>query len=465
MSYRPRALFAFFMPYPFTGNEIGSGEVPLYVGVLPFVLFLVGVWQHWKTAWVRYWTGLAGLAFLYSLGAYSFLHAFSYAFVPYLWMAREASRFIYLSHFAIAILAGYGVKTLFSESNHLPESFQHFLRNLKCIIVLVAVLLGIPALYGKPDVGEWTYFSFLFLLVSYGFLRYTMRRQDQRLAQFLLVAIILSDWSPTTWMIVNKIQSQEVRQDEYSRLRNCRSLTDYLMSKPGLYRVKMEMPFPPSIGDCYGVQTTNGYTASMLADYGEFWKDVPQASDLLNVRYIVKDQPLPGRESIYKEGNWHVYENPSAFPRAWLVHQVVVEPFADKAKQELGDPNFDRFHKAIIRNSLGVELESVTTGLGEEIQWDHYQGDRFELRVKAKGRGLLVLSETFYPGWKATVNGQPAPIHKVDGLLRGVIVPRGDSRVVLRYAPLSVLIGAILTLTGFLGTLGFAMYASLRAKR
>ena len=75
-----------------------------------------------------------------------------------------------------------------------------------------------------------------------------------------------------------------------------------------------------------------------------------------------------------------------------------------------------------------------------------------ELAVHAGSRGLLMLSETFYPGWRATVNGQPARILEVDGVLRGILVDAGDSHVTLQYRPWSVLVGAILTASAFLGT-------------
>ena len=76
-----------------------------------------------------------------------------------------------------------------------------------------------------------------------------------------------------------------------------------------------------------------------------------------------------------------------------------------------------------------------------------------ELEVDAQSRGLLVLSENYYPGWRATIDGQSAPIYRVDSGLRGLVVPRGHSRVVLRYAPASVYWGGLLTSVAFLGTL------------
>jgi uncharacterized membrane protein YfhO len=79
------------------------------------------------------------------------------------------------------------------------------------------------------------------------------------------------------------------------------------------------------------------------------------------------------------------------------------------------------------------------------------KANRMALDVRAASRGLLVLSENYYPGWRAAVNGRPAEIYKVDGALRGVVVPPGSSRVTLDYAPASVYLGGVLTLATFLG--------------
>jgi len=58
---------------------------------------------------------------------------------------------------------------------------------------------------------------------------------------------------------------------------------------------------------------------------------------------------------------------------------------------------------------------------------------------------LLVLSETHYPGWQATVDSQSAPIFRADYVLRTVPVPAGEHTVELTFRPLTFIIGAIIT--------------------
>jgi uncharacterized membrane protein YfhO len=63
-----------------------------------------------------------------------------------------------------------------------------------------------------------------------------------------------------------------------------------------------------------------------------------------------------------------------------------------------------------------------------------------------------VMSEVFYPGWQAFVNGRETSIYRVNGFMRGVVVPDGQSVVRFEYRPASVRVGAALGLAALLGT-------------
>ena len=87
-----------------------------------------------------------------------------------------------------------------------------------------------------------------------------------------------------------------------------------------------------------------------------------------------------------------------------------------------------------------------------------------ELRARAERAGLLVLSDTYFPGWKAEVDGQETDVEPVDYALRGVPVGPGEHTVVMRYAPLSWTLGWVISALALLG-LVVVVAVGLRRRR
>ena len=75
-----------------------------------------------------------------------------------------------------------------------------------------------------------------------------------------------------------------------------------------------------------------------------------------------------------------------------------------------------------------------------------YEPERVVIRARSPGRGLLILSDNDYPGWKATVDGRAADVERVDYLFRGVALGPGAHTVEFRFEPLSWRIGWIVSL-------------------
>src|SRR5262245_32307835 len=109
-AFGPQSLFAFILGEV----DAGKSDMTTYFGVLPLILVIIGAWKYWRNPFVRYLTALAVLAWIYTWASSSFLHGLLYL-VPNLELAREADRFIYLTHFAMALLAGFGVQLLFVD--------------------------------------------------------------------------------------------------------------------------------------------------------------------------------------------------------------------------------------------------------------------------------------------------------------------------------------------------------------
>ncbi len=128
---------------------MGPGEVlSPYLGVFPLLLAVIGFWKCRDHLWVRYSAGLAAAAFVFSLGAASLLYGLIYALVPLLWMAREASRFLYMAHFGLVILAAYGAQTLFGGADA-ARSWTRLNRVLLSLAIAAALVLAIPLVFGE----------------------------------------------------------------------------------------------------------------------------------------------------------------------------------------------------------------------------------------------------------------------------------------------------------------------------
>ena len=432
------------------GDNTGSGESwNPYFGVFPLLLAVIGVWKHRHDPWVQYLTGLAIAAFFFTLGDFSFLHGVLYAVVPLLWMAREASRFMFLVDFALAILAAYGAETFFCGAAE-PASFQELSRIFKWVVIACAIALSVPAVFGRPEIHPWTSLSMLFIFASYGLFLYVASGHYGRPARFLAMALILSDLNAFDWSPQNKIHVAQNGTDQLERLLNCRGAAAFLKSQAGLARVQVVTDFPPNIGDAFGIQTINGTGVTLPINYRRFVDGASHATDMLNVRYFMKPAGSPEPGPAYQDAAWKVYENPNAYPRAWLVHDAIVEPDAGKLWNRLNE--VDPHRVAVLGVPIDAALAPASDSAREEVGFERYEANEMRLKVHPRGRALLVLSEVFYPGWQATVNDRPARIYEVDGALRGIVVDEGENRVRLRYAPGSIFAGALLTLLAFTGT-------------
>ena len=87
------------------------------------------------------------------------------------------------------------------------------------------------------------------------------------------------------------------------------------------------------------------------------------------------------------------------------------------------------------------------------------------IRAESDSGGFLVLADTFYPGWQATLDGTPVEILRANHAFRAVVFPPGEHTIVFRYAPLSFRIGETISLLSLIAvTMGLAVF-SLRRRR
>jgi len=107
-------------------------------------------------------------------------------------------------------------------------------------------------------------------------------------------------------------------------------------------------------------------------------------------------------------------------------------------------------------------LPCIPGGAPGSVQILEDNPGRIVLDVQAERPGWLLLSDTWYPGWKATVDGENRPVYRADYLFRGVALDAGQQRVVFEYRPVSFTMGLLLGLAALAATICFLVVVRSR---
>lgn len=223
-----------------------------------------------------------------------------------------------------------------------------------------------------------------------------------------------------------------------------------------------------------GIREASGYSSLAPARHSIFLEASSRDDrllDLLGVRYRVfprTSHPVPLPIAAYVDQDVRVYERPRPLPRAFLVGEILMaaDPYA--AAEVLTDSRFDPRRQAVVEGAVALPAEVAPDGGGVglgAITWVAEGPEQVVLRVEARAPALLVLADAWYPGWVARIDGRETPIYPTDVLFRGVVVPAGSHEVRFSYEPLSLRLGAAISLLALLALVGLLWAPSLRSAR
>jgi hypothetical protein len=234
----------------------------------------------------------------------------------------------------------------------------------------------------------------------------------------------------------------------------------------------------------FGLEEAQGYNPAQLLRYWTFVRAIdpkpmrynaagfiradPVTLDLLQVAYLIQpttDPPaVPGEVAVATEEKWILYRLPDPPPRASVLTAWSVARSASEALDAIRSPGFDPRRQAVVEGNLqpgGVPAPSP--GGTASFRWQSDQSARIE--VTAPAPAILLVRNAYAPGWRATVDGHPAPVFPADYLAQGVPVPPGRHVVELRYRDPLLGYGLAASAAAIFVLLATAALVALRRRR
>jgi hypothetical protein len=196
-----------------------------------------------------------------------------------------------------------------------------------------------------------------------------------------------------------------------------------------------------------------------------------QLLDMLNVEYVLVPtllDPLPNIAQwgtvVYEDELIRIYENPHAFPRAWIVHDVREEMDGEELFM-INSWRVNGREVAFVDGELPSVSPLAADAAADSVFVTKYLPEEISLRASTSADGFLVFSELFVDGWNAYVDGEKVNVVRTNHALRGVAIGAGDHTVVLKYEPRSVTIGLAVTGVTSLAMIGVWIWAGIDRRR
>jgi hypothetical protein len=427
-----------------TPERVESG----YVGAVALFLAIPGLLGNLRSRRTWFPAGLGALSFAFALGHQGPVYPLLVRF-PFFSESWKTARAIYLVSFALAILAASGMDWMTRGSRRAVWLWVTGLALIGLLLWLGAPRWAQAAPDVHPRLRALTGLRFAALLAGASALLGWAAARGRLWGRAGLVLLLLAELVALGALV----ETEPTPRPDTTHA----AALAFLHSDPNWFRVDVDPIvhgfLPPVFLQMDGFEVPQGTGNPMeLREFNILRWRIPSAAHpayrMLGIKYLIvpKGAP-PGGEGIWPvfvdDPLVDIHLNTLALPRVWLVYRTEVVGSYGEALERVLDENFRPEEVAIVQN--GPHLNGNGQG---KIEVGYYGPNDVVLHVETDAPALLVLSDTFYPGWRATVDGTPVPIYQTNAALRGVLVPAGAHRVEMHFRPHSLLIGLGLSGTG-----------------
>jgi hypothetical protein len=230
----------------------------------------------------------------------------------------------------------------------------------------------------------------------------------------------------------------------------------------------------PNIGVFYDIDYMQEIDALSRPPYDVFLKTAKNLPPrrfysllgALNVKYISSFSPLPdGQIELvrhFPEYPLWLYELEGAVPRVYVVPAAEHESDHAKTLERLASKDFDPLTTVLVDEPISLGNQAVFQAEARIVE---YENQLVNIEASLDSPGILVLADSFYPGWNAYVNGRQEKVYRANLFFRAVPLPAGTHTVQFRYEPRSFAIGRAVSIITFLSVIAVAILLYLRKHR
>ncbi|MBK7260027.1 MAG: hypothetical protein IPI01_19940 [Ignavibacteriae bacterium] len=168
------------------------------------------------------------------------------------------------------------------------------------------------------------------------------------------------------------------------------------------------------------VFTMEGYTPLMPARVFPPAATADNFYDLLNIKYYLQTDSVRGTIGLK--------ERPGYLQRAYLVSTTSVARNEEEVRARMTAPSFDPRNEAVVEDSTYTPISAAAPASAWQVRITDHRINRIGLTVETPQAGFLVLSEAYFPGWRASIDGAQAPVYRTNFVSRGSLFPPGRTR-------------------------------------
>lgn len=449
----------FFQKAPITFQWVFAGWWGGYIGLLPFALAFLGLFnRHKKGLGVFFGT----MAFVIIAKEYGMPIINWLGYLPFFNLVRYAIHTPPLAAFSIAVLAGMGMRAILARK----KLFVPAVLFSATVVILTAINLFIVK--NASHIQFSINASIFAITILIGFLIILWLNEKRIISKKIIGVLLIAAVFLELFSYIHRERPN--RFDSFAKVPYIELLKT---TKAPIRSYGNFWAFYPNTATGFGVDDLGFFMGLAPKRFVHFVNEILSPNlfqdnfrspalrslpmigreeylDMLNVKYIIRPSDQRFIKPFAHFGNYtqnfkkvysrevEIFQRPNTFPRAFMIHHAIAENDPDTTLTLLKDLRYKLNQTAIINASSHSEILKNLTKPAvnfNQIKFKSYTPNHVEINVTNKQQGLLVLSDAYHPDWKAYIDGKETQIYQTNYLLRSVFLPKGTHNIVFKFHP------------------------------